>query len=81
MEFNKRVVVAGAGKSGGSKNKQEKGTVLRHRSDAQRRAVPAAFYRKFPEKTGNSQTKQKYFHRCRFCRPGAWLRCRLSGIC
>ena len=65
----------------GSIFKREKGTVLRHRSKSQRRAMPAAFYGEFRQKTGNSQTKQKYFYRCRFWSLGAGLRCRKSGIC
>ena len=60
----------------GSRKKQEKGTVLRHRSDSQRRAMPTAFYREYRKKTESSQTKWKYFHRCRFWRLGAGLRCR-----
>ena len=38
------------GREGGSIKKQEKRTVLRHRSRSQRRAMPVAFYGGFPEK-------------------------------
>ena len=43
------------GRAGGSIYKQEKGTVLRHRSDSQRRATPAAFCEEFRVKPENSK--------------------------